>query len=383
MENNIEKIVELVIDLEGVDEEVLNDLGVEVVSLVDEPAIQENFYAFNTEDEDCEVDHLYFTEEAEDALIKYCEENGTTINEDDFFVDLSVNEFNTVKNVVDALKGLNILKRLIIKKEEEPKIFYRYTGPPAERKFCKAMVNLSKSGKIFSEEEIKKMDGINSQFAKKGESSYSVLRYKGGKNCKHTWEKLKVFKSPDGKKLIVKDNPSNARERKAVTRWDQLSAEKTSHFFSIDEEKRTVIGPLMIPNKMILRRGENGEPYYVYYSKDTIKKMAEKFLALNKQNNTDVMHDGEVTTKNTLIESWVSESRKFDKSYKYGYSLPEGTWYVSYKINDELTWEKIKDGELKGFSLAGPFLEKMTVSNEQNDEDTLNKIKKILKDAKI
>ena len=104
--------------------------------------------------------------------------------------------------------------------------------------------------------------------------------------------------------------------------------------------------------------------------------MAEKFFKLNKHNNTDINHDENITTENTLIESWISESIKHDKSYKYGFALPEGTWYVSYKINNDETWNKIKSGELKGFSLSGGFIQKM---KPVEADKTLNDIKNLLK----
>jgi len=164
---------------------------------------------------------------------------------------------------------------------------------------------------------------------------------------------------------------------------------KTSEFnsthkeqtFSLNEDKRIATGPLMVPDKMILRRDDNGDPYYIYFTKDTIRKMAEKFLKLNKHNNTDIEHDFNITTSNTLLESWITEDLKFDKAYKMGFILPIGTWVVSYKVNDDETWGKIKSGELKGFSLAGPFIEKM--ANSQNkqfaNEKLVEDIKAVLK----
>jgi len=148
------------------------------------------------------------------------------------------------------------------------------------------------------------------------------------------------------------------------------------HTFALNEDKRIATGPLMIPNKMIHRRDEDGGVYYIYFTKDTIRRMAEKFLRLNKHNNTDIDHDFNITTNNTLLESWISEDMMYDKAYKMGFALPMGTWYVSYKINDDETWRRIKEGELKGFSLAGPFIEKMAVSNY--NENLLNDIKRIL-----
>jgi hypothetical protein len=50
---------------------------------------------------------------------------------------------------------------------------------------------------------------------------------------------------------------------------------------------------------------------------------------------------------------------QYDKSRHYGFALPVGTWFVSYKINDDDTWKRIKDGELRGFSLAGEFYSKL------------------------
>ena len=131
---------------------------------------------------------------------------------------------------------------------------------------------------------------------------------------------------------------------------------------------------------MILRRNDDGSPYYVFFSKDTIRKMAEKFFKLNKHNNTDIQHDWEITTNNTLLESWISESTYHDKAYKFGFALPAGTWYLSYKINDEQTWADIKSGKLKGYSLAGNFIERL--ASEKLQQQTLSSIINILEQVK-
>ena len=173
MEDKIERITELVIDVENEDQELFERFGVETVSLVDNPAIGVDFFAF--EDESCESEEM-FTAEAEDAILEYCTMNGEEIDSNDIVVDLSNKEFLNVSQVVDALQSLDILKRLSIKRDEPAEEFWRYQGPPAQRKFCRAMLNLSKAGKIFSKKDIQKMDGINKQFAKKGQSSYSVFK---------------------------------------------------------------------------------------------------------------------------------------------------------------------------------------------------------------
>ena len=350
----------------------------------------------------CEGDtcsHHILSEDEQEMLLEWFEDdnNGIYLSDEDTIVDFTKNEFSNVGDVIKAIRSLDILKRLGIKRGEESKVFWRYSGPSAERRFCKAMMRLSKAGKIFSDEELSRMDGLNPGFGPRGSNLYSKLAWKGSVNCKHWWSKLKVFKNEDGKKVVIITNkadnidedramksnninhpsPNGATDNNASLRPRRIQAQKFE--FSIDTEKRILLGPLMIPNKMILRRTENGEPFYIYFSRKTIEKMAERFLKFNRHNNTDINHDNNITTQNTLLETWISESIKEDKSYKYGFALPVGTWYVKYKINDDDTWNKIKSGELRGFSLAGEFINKM--SPLVKAEKQLNDIKNILENV--
>ena len=216
-----------------------------------------------------------YNETQEDAIIAYASEFGYELTENDVIVDLNKKEFATVTQTVEAIRGLDILKRLNVK-EQEAQTFWRYVGPPAQRKFCKAMTNLSKAGKIFSQDDIEKMDGLNKQFAKRGQSQYSIFKYKGGKNCKHYWEKLSVFKNDTGQKIVIVGQPTNRTQDTATTAWANLSETK-QHNFSIDDDKRIVTGPLMIPNKMILRRDDEGKPYYIFFKKETMIVTGKQF----------------------------------------------------------------------------------------------------------
>ena len=83
-----------------------------------------------------------------------------------------------------------------------------------------------------------------------------------------------------------------------------------------------------------------------------------KFLEENKQHNTDINHDDKISNENTLLESWIVNDPEMDKSATLGFNVPKGTWMVSYKINNKETWQKIKNGELNGFSITGNFIEK-------------------------
>lgn len=383
MNEKIDKIVELGIDIDDLDQELFEELGVDVISLVENPAIEVDFLAFADEDLEEELakkkkkkKSYYATEEEQEAILAFAREAGTPIMAEDIVVDLSAAEFDTVTDVLRGISALDILNRLPVKKDEPAVTRYRYQGPPAERKFCRAMMRLDK---LYTREEITRMVNINRDFGHDG-AAYSKWSYKGGPRCKHFWEEVAVFKGSNNQNVIIVKGPASGNA--GVAPYDQPKQGYYAQQFALDEDQRIATGPIMIPNKMILRRDEEGNPFYVYFTKKTIRKMAEKFLGQNKQNNTDVEHDGAIKTDNTLLETWVSQHPTKDKSAAIGFNLPAGTWYASYRINSDEDWQRIKNGELKGFSLAGNFLERMKPTQELSEDDKrLNDIKNILRDV--
>jgi hypothetical protein len=139
----------------------------------------------------------------------------------------------------------------------------------------------------------------------------------------------------------------------------------SKQYFAQDEEKHMVLGPAMIPNQKIFRKDQNGNPYYVYFSPETIKMIASKYMKNKYTDNNDMMHDGEAVPDVYVVESWIKESNN-DKSSDYGFSeLPVGTWFVSMKINNPEIWAKVKEHQLNGFSVSGYFEEVAEFKREQ------------------
>lgn len=146
----------------------------------------------------------------------------------------------------------------------------------------------------------------------------------------------------------------------------------------VDDEKRILMGAALIPDKQILRLNEKTqEEYYIFFSKDTIRKASELFFKRNKQSNATYEHMKEVQGM-TVVESWIIEDEKTDKSRLYNFELPVGTWMISMKVDNEDVWQKVKAGEVKGFSIEGYFESKEELSKH---ESLLDQIKNILKDA--
>lgn len=159
------------------------------------------------------------------------------------------------------------------------------------------------------------------------------------------------------------------------------SLEKQKMVFAFDDEKRIVVGAAMVPNKMIHRYDGQGNLYYVFFSKKSIKQMADKFLKEKRTDETSVEHDGVKlgSDKVFVTESWVSEDPVLDKSHFYGFELPAGTWFVAMKVKDDKVWKMIKEKSLTGFSVEGLFAEKSVFSKEDKQ---INQIRKLITQIK-
>lgn len=134
----------------------------------------------------------------------------------------------------------------------------------------------------------------------------------------------------------------------------------------VSEEKRILMGAALIPDKKILRRDENGD-YFIYFSKETVRKASELFLSKGNQNNATLEHEVKLEGM-SIVESWLIEDEEKDKSRKYGFKLPVGTWMVSMKVYNEDIWNKVKAGEVLGFSIEGFFADKAERPKEQIKE---------------
>ena len=127
---------------------------------------------------------------------------------------------------------------------------------------------------------------------------------------------------------------------------------------SVDAEKRILMGAALVPNKKILRRNAEGE-YYIFFSKETVRRASELFLMKGNQSNSTLEHEVDVQGL-TVVESWIIEDSVNDKSRKYNMSLPIGTWMISVKCNNEEIWnDYVKTGAVKGFSIEGFFTDNL------------------------
>lgn len=140
---------------------------------------------------------------------------------------------------------------------------------------------------------------------------------------------------------------------------------KKIEMFSNDEKKE-VVGPIMIPNKEILRFSPDMGYYYVRFTQETICEIMYKYSKEGLFNAFGVNHAYD-TDDVVMLEVWMKESDN-DKSKDYGYDLPNGTVFVKAKIESDELFAAIKSGEINGFSIEIKADIKPTNNNEQMNE---------------
>lgn len=126
-------------------------------------------------------------------------------------------------------------------------------------------------------------------------------------------------------------------------------------YFKTDEDKRIIAGPAMVADTLIYRRDDKGE-YNVFFSADTVKQIALKFAKKGYAKNLNLFHDPALPAEGvTIFNSFVSDKSIGIQPMKGFEDLPDGSWFISAKVENEEIWQKIKNGEVRGFSVEGNF----------------------------
>jgi hypothetical protein len=204
-------------------------------------------------------------------------------------------------------------------------------------------------------------------------------------------EKLPVFK------LTIKEDEAAVQEVNAVALVDipaigenffafskhifvepgETETENKFSFSVVNSEERIVVGPAMIPDLPIYRKDETGE-YYVFFDRKTIETIALKFYAKGFQQSANEMHMKPIEGV-TFFQSWIADESKGIPKMKQFEDLPDGTWFLGAKVNNDETWAKVKDGTFKGFSVEGMF-DMTEIKMRKSADEIINKLREMLKD---
>ena len=160
-----------------------------------------------------------------------------------------------------------------------------------------------------------------------------------------------------------------------------LSEEKPNKFLfegkGVDDERRIVVGFALVPDKEIYRV-KDGKEFNIKFSKETVSKAAELYMKQLNLNNVTSEHEKPVKGC-TVIESWIVEDPKNDKSNLYNLNAKGGEWVIMMKLYNDEEYQKAKNGTYKGFSIEAMFQGFEQLHSEQTKEETIiNEIKKLI-----
>lgn len=140
----------------------------------------------------------------------------------------------------------------------------------------------------------------------------------------------------------------------------------------IDSEKRIILGAVLIPEQKVLRKDNEGNPYYIFFSKETIEQASQDYLIYARQAETTKDHKKGKVEDVVVVETWLSGEN--DKTKDFGLDYPAGTWVVAMKVNNDEIWQNyVKTGKVKGFSIEGYFTDKQELSSQETEDDKIVK----------
>lgn len=138
------------------------------------------------------------------------------------------------------------------------------------------------------------------------------------------------------------------------------------------EDERIIMGPALIPDLQI-KRSVMDQVFFVSIDRENILKTAIKFQVDGIANRLDTNHDSNLLSGVTIFESFITNEKRV-QSVKGFEDLPVGTWFITAKVNNDEVWNKVKSGELKGFSIDALF------SFEQADQLDTKTIESTIKE---
>lgn len=183
-------------------------------------------------------------------------------------------------------------------------------------------------------------------------------------------DKLPVFN------IVVDDNDINNGielislvDSPAIEVMGMAFADSNSLSFKEVEDKQIIIGPAMIPNMKIYREDDKFGQYYVVFTEETIKKLVEKFNRNGSNKKINIDHTNNMVD-GFIIEDWIVEDVVYDKSRKYGFEVPVGTYMIMVKIDDKEFWKtEVKENGKYGFSIEGLLSQQLISLRKQFMKD--------------
>jgi hypothetical protein len=401
-----------VIDLEIVDE--LDGSGVDAIALVDSPAIEKNFMYFKAEkfvepeSGESESDYmgrcvpvLIGEGKDQDQAVAICISTYQNMTEEKFAAECPPATQDIALNLENRQNAIDIAHYGPLNPNEPNEEYWN-----AKAEMFGSTIEEAKSARCgncaFFKTDEATLACIAKGIGNEGGDPFDVIdagqlgyceafdfKCAAARTC-DAWVAIKEKMEIDTSALptyIDQIGKRKGKEKFAESYTDypkghpKHSEEKLSKYLFADEDKMELVGPVAIPDIEIPRKDKQGNTYFVRFSKEVVKRMAEKFMREQKLAESNIQHDGEQDGKSYVYESYIVETEDDKANTLYGLNVPIGTWMIKMRVMDKAIWDKVKSGEVKGFSLEGSFMDREDYEQYQKDREIYNKVIRILKNS--
>lgn len=174
------------------------------------------------------------------------------------------------------------------------------------------------------------------------------------------------------------DRPAIERNFQAFREQQQRAA------FVLNDEKHIISGPAMIADMPLYRKDEQLGEYYVIFDKPAIQTIVEKFSAKGYLKNFNLFHNAQQQVSDvTIFNSFLSDKELGIAPMTGFEDVPDGSWFISAKVNNPDVWAKVKAGTIKGFSVEGLFNYVPVAKVKMTTDQLVSKIQKLINETII
>ena len=350
-----------------------DELGVEYIALVDQPAIETNWHAFKEHQFESYTDYPKQASENAKIALRYAEENGwgdcgTPVGKiranqlangeaisRDTIARMAAFERHRQNSQKELGDGCGRLMWLAWGGDAGVEWAQRKLKQIDNQKLKEGVPHYTKDGKLYNGPTHKDANGRLMTGAVHTEDSEYLYHYDELIVNPRSGESKDEFVS---RCISVEIGNGKEQEQAAAicySKWDEQNMKAQFKFFA-DKERRLISGALMISDLPIYRADESGE-YYVVFDKEQIEKIAQRFFKKGFTHNVNMMHDSERQVDGVyMVESFIIDKTRGIKTPEGYPTLTEGSWFGTFKVDNNEVWNDfIRTGVFKGFSVEGAF----------------------------
>ena len=158
----------------------------------------------------------------------------------------------------------------------------------------------------------------------------------------------------------------------------QFFANEEDRFkFSVqNEDQHILFGVIIRADHPVLRLSAEGFPYYITFSKDTIKTIVQKYFREGRQNNFNLMHqEGTDVNSVEMLQCFIKDTENGidPKGFE---DIEDGSLFGMFRVTDDALWQDIKSGKFKGFSME--IFYDIEIPLEEEEEQLYSDIQSLL-----